>query len=310
MNPGRTRFPLMSQLLGIVHGREETFPPALLTEINAREAGVHGESLIVSSVEALERTPYRLLVDRLSGKVGYFRSLLEQQRWLGAECTPSLALLQLDRVGLAQMALIARVPCPPTLLLPHHSHPPGVEADDLGNLAFPMPWEKYLQQVGLPASLRSLQLGPGPVRQISSLSQLWQVYGKSGHDLMVIQPDHAGAEHLLVVIAGQHLEVLGYDPITGRYHPPNPELVEPARQATARLQSQLDLNLTGVEFAWLRSKLWLSDLHRVPDLEWWNLGEDAFQRIIQHCATELIRRIVTPASPPTKTGKAKKMRTE
>ncbi|MBT9581725.1 hypothetical protein IV102_00150 [bacterium] len=56
---------MMSQLLGIVHGREETFPPALLAELNARQAGLHGESIIVSGVEAMDRSPYRLLVDRI-----------------------------------------------------------------------------------------------------------------------------------------------------------------------------------------------------------------------------------------------------
>ncbi len=300
----------MSQLLGIVHGREETFPPALLAELNARQAGLHGESIIVSGVEAMDRSPYRLLVDRISSKVGYFESLIKQQSLLGVECTPTPALRDLDRVGLAQLALLARVHCPPTLLLPHQAHPPGVEADDLGNLAYPMPWEQYLRQVGLPASLRSLQLGQGPVHKVSGLGELWQAYGKSGHELMVVQPDFSEAEHVLVVVAGQHLEILGFDPLSGRYRQANPALVEPARQATARLQAKIDLNLTGLEFAWHRSKLWLSDLHLVPDLEWWSLGEEAFERVVESCATELIRRTIPSQNPPPKAGKPKKMRTE
>jgi hypothetical protein len=185
-----------------------------------------------------------------------------------------------------------------------------VESEDLGNLAYPMPWEQYLRQVGIPACLRWARLGGGPTHKVSSLSELWQIYAKSGHELMVLQPDLAEAEHILVIVAGQHLEVLGYDPLTGRYRSAPASLIEPARQATTQLQSRLDLNLTGLEFAWHRSKLWLSDLHRVPDLEWWSLGEQSFERIVANCATELIRRTVTTPSPPKKVGKAKKMRTE
>ncbi len=280
----------MFPLLGIVHGREETFPPALLAEINARQAGVHIESIVVSSVEALERSPYRLLVDRLSSQVGYFRSLLWQQSLLGVACTPDLALHRLDRVGLAQVALQARVHCSPTLLLPHQAHPPGVEPDDLSNLAYPMPWEQYLRQVGLPAWLRSAQLGAGLVHKFSSLGELWQAYAKSQQHLMVIQPDFSEAEHLLVIVAGTHLEVVGYDPLSGRYRQPRADLCPPALEAVGRLQSKLDLNLTGIEFAWHQSKLWLSDLHLRPDLEWWSLGEEAFTRVVQGCASELILR--------------------
>ncbi len=298
----------MSQLLGILHGREETFPPALLLELNARQAGVHGESITVSSVEALERSPYRLLVDRISGKVPYFRSLLQQQSWLGVSSMPSLSLHSLDRVGLAQLALQARVQAVPTILLPHQSHPPGVEGDDLSNLAYPMPWENYLRQMGLPAALRSARLGSGPVYRVGSLSELWGTYGKSGDQLMVLQPDMSDAEHVLAIVAGTHLEVLGYDPVSVRYRPVSEELLAPTLQACERLLQVADFNLTGLEFAWHRSKLWLSDLQVNPDLEWWSLGEEAFGRIVTNCAEELIRRTAVPS--PKKTAKAKKTRTE
>jgi hypothetical protein len=295
----------MSQLLGILHGREETFPPALLHELNARQAGVHGESITVSSVEALERSPYRLLVDRISARVPYFHSLLRQQSWLGVESVPSLALHSLDRVTLAQLALRARVHAPPTILLPHQSHPAGVEGDDLSNLAYPMPWENYLRQIGLPAALRSARPGPGPVHRVASLGELWSAYGKSGDGLMVVQPDMSDAEHVLAIVAGSHLEVLGYDPVSLRYRPAPDELLRPTLQACERLLQVADFNLTGLEFAWHRSKLWLSDLHLLPDLEWWSLGEEAFGRIITNFADELIRRTI-----PKKIPKAKKTRNQ
>jgi hypothetical protein len=289
----------MSHLLGLLHGREETFPPALLAEVNARGTEVHAETLIVSSVEALERAPYRVLVDRISNRVGYFRSLVLQQRMLGVHCVPDPGLFSLDRVALAQLALQSKVAAPATLLLAHNNHPPAVESDDLGNLAYPLPWEQYLHRVGLPGWMRSAGLGGGPVQSFATLSELWQLYGGSGHTLQVIQPDFSEAQRVLVLVAGQHLEALGYEPVTGRHFPVARELAEKAVEATARLQQRADLFLTGVEFSWHRSQLWLTDLHLCPDLEWWTLGEDSFTRIVHSTATELIRRTreSTPASP-------------
>lgn len=295
----------MSQLLGILHGREETFPPALLAEINGRQAGVHGESITLSSVEALERSPFRLLVDRISARVPYFRSFLRQQRQLGVQNLPALELGELDRVGLAQLALQAKVQALPTILLPHQAHPPGVVGDDLSNLAYPMPWENYLRQMGLPAGLRSAYLGGGPIYRVNGLSELWAAYGKSGDSLMVVQPDMSGAEHVIALVAGEHLEVLGFDPLSSRYRPAPTELVAPVLQACRKLGEVTDFNLTGLEFAWHRNKLWLSDLHLAPDLEWWSLGEEAFGRVVANCAEELIRR-----TAPKKTTKAKKTRNQ
>lgn len=280
----------MSHLLGLLHGREETFPPALLAEINGRGTDVHAEALIVSSVEALERAHYRTLVDLVSGKVGYFRSFVLQQQMLGVQCIPDPALMSLDRVGLAQLALQSKVAAPATLLLPHNNHPPGVESDDLSNLAYPLPWEQYLHRVGLPGRMRPAALGAGPVQSFASLSELWQLYGGSGHALQVIQPDFSEAQRVLVLVAGQHLEALGYEPVTGRHFPVPGELAKRAVEATSRLQQRADLFLTGVEFSWHRSQLWLTDLHLCPDMEWWTLGEDSFTRIVQSTATELIRR--------------------
>ena len=294
----------MSQLLGFIHGREETFPPALIAEINRRQTGLIAESIELSGVEALERSPYRALVDRLAARVGYFRSFLHQQSRLGVPCFPDPSLQLLDRVGLAQLALKARVHYPPTQLLPHQIHPPGVESEDLGNLAYPLPWERYLERVDLPGRLRPLRLGPGgSSRSFSTLSELWQAYGHTGHDLHVMQPDLDGAQHLIVLVAGGLLEVVGYEPISGRYRVPSLDSrwIEAARSAITRLQEHADLFLTGLEFCVQGERLWLVDFHLYPDLEWWSLGEDAFTRVVDACAQEILDRLSKRTPKPKKT---------
>ena len=291
----------MLQLLAVLHGKEETFPPALVAEINSRQQGIRAEVIEVASVEALERSPFRWFVDRISSQVGYFASLLEQQRLLGVGCSPNLELRHLDRVGLAQLALQARAACLPTLLLPHHSHPPGVVGEDLANLAYPMPWETYVERVGLPGSLRPARLGQGPVRSFNSLSELWHHYGRSGDQLQVVQPDVSDGEHCMVLPMGERWEVLGYDPVRQSYRPLPEGQQQAARKATEPLARRLDLFLCGVEWVWHRSRLWLYDLHLCPNLDWWSLGEEPFQHLVESCAGECIARIRTSQKGTSKT---------
>lgn len=291
----------MSQLIGIIHGREETFPPALVAEVNASRSGVRAESIEISGVEALARTPYRGLVDRISARVPYYRSFIEQQVLLQVPIWPHPSLPGWDRIALAQVALNAGVQAVPTLLLPHQLHPPGVEAEDLGNLAYPMPWEQYLQRTGLPGCLRPARTGSTPLLGFDSLSELWHAFGRTGHELHVVQPLQSGAQHLLVLMLGSTAEVLAYEPLTGRYRP-DPASEEwrlQALEACSKLQQQADFFLTGLEFRIYQNRLWLSDLQILPDLEWWTLGEELFSRVVQQCAQELIRRSQGKASPPT-----------
>jgi hypothetical protein len=280
----------MSNLLGVLHGAEETFPPALLAEVNGHNAGLHAESILVSGVEALDRSPYRGLVDRISDRIGYFASLIQQQRLLGVPVYPDPLWAQVDRVGLAQMALQAGVQPLPTQLLPHQAHPPGVEGDDFANLAYPVPWEQYLQRLDLPAQILQAKLGPCASRSFESLSELWQLYGSTRDRLHVIVPDFGQAPRILVIHAGAHLEVLLYEPLQRSLAAAPAALTEPARAATLKFAKRQPVFMCALEWVWHQGRLWLSDLHRCPNLDWWSLGEEAFSRVVAGMAQELIRR--------------------
>ena len=280
----------MSHLLGVLHGAEETFPPALLAEINGHAAGIHAESLLISGVEALDRSPYRALVDRISDRVGYFASLVSQQRLLGVPVFPDPLWSQVDRIGLAQMALQAGVQPLPTQLLPHHHHPAGVEGEDFANLAYPLPWEQYVERLNLPARLLPARLGPGSSRSFESLSELWHLYSSTKEKLHVIVPDFGQAPRVLVIHAGAHLEVLLYEPLQGNLSAAPAALADPARAATLKLAKRQPVFMCALEWTWHQNRLWLCDLHRCPNLDWWVLGEEAFSRVVAGMAQELIRR--------------------
>ena len=63
--------------IGILVGMENTFPPALIEKINSQAAGVTAEYIKLGGVKMGEPTPYRLIFDRISHEIPFYRSFLK-----------------------------------------------------------------------------------------------------------------------------------------------------------------------------------------------------------------------------------------
>ena len=276
---GTNAGPLMTHLIGLLHGQEETFPAALVAELNSR-AGFHAEPVSVGGVRAGEKPPYRVLLDRLSPRVPFFASYTRACAQAGCEVIndPWWALAQ-DRLTLAA----GGVETVPTVLLPTQHHPPGVCSEDLGNLLYPLPWEDYLDAVGLPAVLRPVALGKGETRVVNSLRELWDAFSRTGHQLMCLQSELTPEAHLMVLVAGDVALGLGYDPSVGEYRLQADLDRGPAVGAIAAARTfcqQTGCAVAGLEFALCGGKPILTDLQLVPDLDWWSISEKAFTRVV------------------------------
>ena len=63
--------------IGIIVGREWSWPPAFIEEVNKRNAGVTAEFVKMGGTRMNEANPYAVIVDRISHEVPYFRSYLK-----------------------------------------------------------------------------------------------------------------------------------------------------------------------------------------------------------------------------------------
>ncbi|MFO0847923.1 MAG: hypothetical protein U0871_05080 [Gemmataceae bacterium] len=59
-------------------GREWSWPPKLIDEVNRRNAGVEAEFVMLGGTRMDEPTLYAVLVDRISHEVPYYRSYLKK----------------------------------------------------------------------------------------------------------------------------------------------------------------------------------------------------------------------------------------
>jgi hypothetical protein len=63
--------------IGILVGREGTFPQALIKEINERNANITAEYIKLGGVRMAEPCPYDVIIDRISHDVPFYRAYLK-----------------------------------------------------------------------------------------------------------------------------------------------------------------------------------------------------------------------------------------
>ncbi|HEU5425120.1 MAG TPA: hypothetical protein VFU72_16375, partial [Nitrolancea sp.] len=66
-----------SRKVGLIVGREWSFPPAFIEEVNKRDEGVEAEYVKLGGTRMEEPIPYSLIIDRISHEVPYYRTYLK-----------------------------------------------------------------------------------------------------------------------------------------------------------------------------------------------------------------------------------------
>ena len=67
----------MTTKVGIMVGREWSFPPAFIDEVNRRNEGVVAEFVKLGGTKMNEPNEYAVIIDRISHEVPYYRSYLK-----------------------------------------------------------------------------------------------------------------------------------------------------------------------------------------------------------------------------------------
>src|SRR5262249_40507680 len=161
----------------------ESFPPALVDRINRLGVtGVTAESATIGAVRMDEPARYRVIVDRISHDIPFYRAYLKNAVLSGATVINNPFWWSADD-KFFHYALAARlgVAVPPTVILPHKQHPPNTTDRSMRNLQYPIDWPKVFQYVGFPAFLKPFDGGGWKdVYQVRSPDEFFSAYDQSG----------------------------------------------------------------------------------------------------------------------------------
>ena len=288
--------------IGILYGKERTFPHALLEHGNAvAPAGVRFAAVDTGAIRQGAVGDYAVILDRISQDVPFYRAALKHAAaqgcavvnnpfWWSAE----------DKLTANAFAAQVGVPVPKTVLLPSKDHPDDTDADSFTNLRYPLDWDGIFAHVGFPAFLKP-NTGGGwkSVYKVYDPKDVWAAYDQTGQLNMLLQEGIAFESYFrCYCIGGEHVRVMPYDP--GRpFHERyvrdgvavEPELLRTLEDYVKRLCRVLGYDFNTVELAVRDGVPYAIDFtNPAPDADVHSVGEDNFRWVVATAADYLIAR--------------------
>jgi hypothetical protein len=279
--------------IGLFVGREWSFPPAFIEEVNRRDQGVVAEFALIGAPSVEDRVPYDVLIDRISHEVPMYRSYLKQAVVEGKTVINNPFMWTADDkfFGSALVRTLG-VAVPRTMLLPNKSYVPGiVPSESLRNLQYPLDWRAVVDYVGLPCILKDAHGGGWrDVHVCRSIDELLWHYDNSGLLTMIVQEFIEWEQFIRCVCIGQeHILPIRYDPRERRYHVDHeyltPELGERVVRDARAIVRALGYDMNSIEFAVRGGIPYAIDfMNPAPDMDINSLTPTYFEWVVQHMA--------------------------
>jgi len=293
--------------VGLVVGREWSFPPAFIEEVNGRDEGVVAEYAKVGAPKMDEPSPYRVLIDRISHEVPMYRTWLKQQVLQGVTVVNNPFMWSADdKFFGASLATSLGIASPKTMVLPNKSYIPGIKHDEsLKNLEFPLDWEAIVAYIGMPCILKDAHGGGWrDVYVCRSLEELIRNYDQSGLLTMIVQ-EFIHWDHFVRCICLGQEEILPikYDPKERRYIVEHghlsPELGRRVVEQSQALCRALGYDMNSIEWAIRDGVPYAIDfMNPAPDMDIYSLTPEYFRWAVTHMADMAIRLAKEPPRPP------------
>ena len=293
----------MALKVGLIVGREWSFPPAFLEAVNKRNAGVEAELVKLGAIEMDQECPYAVIVDRISHEVPFYRAYLKWAVLQGCTVVNNPFMWTADdKFFESALATKLGVASPKTVVLPNKDYVPGiVHNESLRNLEYPLNWQRVVDYIGLPCVLKDAHGGGWrDVYICQTLDELIHHYNHSGLLTMVVQEFIKWDAYIRCMCLGQE-EVLPmkYDPGARRYlvehEHLSPELGARVVKDSLTLVRALGYDMNSVEWAVRDGIPYAIDfMNPAPDMDVNSLTPTYFEWVVEHMAEMVIRLAKNP----------------
>jgi hypothetical protein len=289
--------------VGILVGREKTFPDALIRNVNDRGQGaVLADYIKLGGIRHDAPPPYDLVIDRISHEVPFYRATLKRMALEGAVIINNPFWWSADdKFFNYSLARKLGVAVPKTVLLPQKDYIPGIVSESLRNLEFPLDWQAIVDHVGFPAFLKPFDGGGWKnVSRVNNIEELIGEYDQTGTLCMTLQ-ESIEFDHFVrcYCIGQQEVMIMPYDPrqpyLSGDQYiyDPNylsPELNQRVEKDVRTLCTALGYDINTVEFAIKDGVPYAIDfMNPAPDAELQSVGE-FYHGWVTEAVTNLIFR--------------------
>lgn len=291
--------------IGLLVGREWSWPPAFIEEVNRRNVGVVAEYVKLGGTRQDESCPYDVIVDRISHEVPYYRSYLKNAVLQGTHVINNPFMWSADdKFFEASLATKLGVASPKTVLLPNKEYVDGIVDESLRNLQYPLDWQAIVNYIGLPAILKDAHGGGWKeVYKVDNTEELIFRYDQSGRLQMIVQ-EFIDWDHYVRCLCIDQTEILPikYDPKERRYHIDHahltPELGARVVSDARKLCRALGYDMNTVEFAIRDGIPYAIDfMNPAPDMDIYSLTPFYFEWAVEKMANMCIKKTKSESEP-------------
>ncbi|MFO0757430.1 MAG: hypothetical protein U0359_13115 [Byssovorax sp.] len=298
--------------VGLLTGRERSFPDALIAEVGRRQTGVTCRYAQVDATRIDQPMIEDVLVDRISHEVTCYQPILKQAVLNGSRVinNPFWRIADDKFLGTALAARLG-VAVPRTYVLPSKSYVEGVSAETLHNLRYPLDWVGIAADLGFPMFLKP-HWGGGwrDVHKVTSLPELITAFDRTGQKTMIVQEGIEWTQYVRCIVIGkEHVRPALWDPRRSHFdrytqaaaqmEPLSPELEAKVCEQARDLCRALGYEMNTVEFA-IRDGVphAIDFMNSAPDFDITSLGEAHFTWVVEKMASLVIDLASQPRPEP------------
>ena len=294
--------------IGVLRGRENSFPDAFIEKVNAMDRGVTAEYIQLGGTKLNEDVPYRVIVDRMSHEVPYYEVYLKMTALQGTYCINNTFWRSADDkfFGYAVAEKLG-IGAPKTVVLPNKSYVEDVTADSLRNL-WPVDFAGLLDYVGTPCIMKPA-FGGGwkNVHKVHSIDELMQQYNDSGTLTLMLQEFISWDTFIRIPTVGQKwARAIRYDPAPlaqggydQDYEALPSKLRDEAEELSLRFNQALGYDMNALEFAVKDDRFYGIDLtNYTPDFDQRSLKDAHFPWVVEKMADLAVEKALSDEKTP------------
>ena len=178
--------------IGILFGKENTFPWAFIERVNQKEGkDIIAEPVSIDKVTQGGDSGYAVIIDRISQDVPFYRAFLKNAALCGTAVVNNPFWWSADEKFFNNcLALQVGVPVPNTALIPSFELPTDTSGESFRNLKMPMAWGEMFDYVGFPAYMKP-HAGGGwkSVYRLEDLQDFYAKHPETDQLVMLLQEE-------------------------------------------------------------------------------------------------------------------------
>lgn len=288
----------MPTKIGLMVGREWSFPPALEDEVRRQDSDLQVEYIKLATPRTTDTLEHAVILDRISHAVPFYRSYLKHAALRGVRVIndPFVEATD-DRFLAATVADQLGIQTPRTVVLPHREYADGIiHEESLRNLDYPLDWQAVLDHVGAPCILKDAHGSGDPICVCHSVEELLEKYNASGERLLIVQQSIAWEKFVRCFVIGDEVLALRFEPREGRYAVDHehltPALGERLVSDSLRVTRGLGYEINAVDWAIQGEEPYAVELvNPVPDIDIYALTSHYFERVVSETARLLVAAV-------------------